>query len=782
MTQLLDWLLGTEGTIEVLDFNCVLKMGLPAWVAVFILALVAFYCHQIYKRERADLNPSLRRLLSSLRFLTYAALLLIFMKPVLQMDRLIEPRSNVVILVDSSKSMGIVEKGAPAAYTALVAKATDLDAAQASKLDRISIAQLILNNGRSDLLAQLKDNYSVHLYSFDKEVVANGVQEENGTAVMPQVTGEVTQLGAAIRQVAQDFRGQPLAGIVVLTDGGSNKGESPVVVAQELGKRGIRVFPVGIGVQEAVDIKIIDANIPELIFKDEELAVEVTFEGASVAGNSVSVDLFLGDERIGGRDVEGRDGVFKENFVIRAETAGDFTFRVTAAGQPNEYFLENNEKTKQIRVIDNAIRILFVIENPSWEYRYLKGLIDRDRRAEAKVFIRRGDLERARSDEQYLPTLPFETMSEDFDCLVFCNIRADYFDTEKMQKIKEYVTEDGGALIMISSTSGTPGTFAGTPIGDMLPVQFSAIAEHESLDLDQRFTRPYPLRLAHEGQFHNITRLSALPDENEALWAQLPPQYWYYSGIKRLKPSAIALVEHGKVVNEYGPIPLVATHRFGKGQVLFMGINSTWRWRHKVGNRYTNRFWIQTIQFMGLPHLLGNMKRVQLMSQGRSFFVGERIDITAKVLSENFTAVRDDFVTLVALNKETSEEKTFKIQRDQAKEGFFAGTVHLQKGLWEVWVDGYAEEDRLTLSIREPHYEFEKPAMQQASLTTIADASGGQFISLVNAASLPDRISQTVQPVRSPVEKSIWDTWLMLLLITFTASLEWCLRKRVDLP
>ena len=109
MTQFLDWLLGTEGTIEVLDFNCVLKMGLPAWVAVFILALVGFYCHKIYKRERPELNPPMRHLLSVLRFLTYAGLLLIFMKPVLQMDRLIEPRSNVVILVDSSKCMGIVE-------------------------------------------------------------------------------------------------------------------------------------------------------------------------------------------------------------------------------------------------------------------------------------------------------------------------------------------------------------------------------------------------------------------------------------------------------------------------------------------------------------------------------------------------------------------------------------------------------------------------------------------------------------------------------------------------
>ncbi len=72
--------------------------------------------------------------------------------------------------------------------------------------------------------------------------------------------------------------------------------------------------------------------------------------------------------------------------------------------------------------------------------------------------------------------------------------------------------------------------------------------------------------------------------------------------------------------------------------------------------------------------------------------------------------------------------------------------------------------------------------MQQASLMAIADASGGQFITLSDAGSLADRISQAVQPIRSPVEKSIWDTWLMLLIITFTSSLEWYLRKRVDLP
>ncbi|RMD80093.1 MAG: hypothetical protein D6820_07245, partial [Lentisphaerae bacterium] len=570
MIRLLDWMFGTHDTAEILDLRCLFHYQLPLWLGLFLLIGIGYYCYRIYLREAPHLSRLVRHTLAFLRFVTYVILLVVILKPILKMDRLTEPRSNLAILVDSSKSMSIVEKGADENYLKMVADAIGKRPGEVKALDRHTILKEFLNRKENNLIRELARRYSLRFYGFDQRVnTLHPDLEEDKAIAIPKPEGEETHVGSAIRHVVHDLRGHPLAGVIMFTDGGNNGGENPEVVAKEVGKRGIRLFPVGIGVPGAVDIKVVDFDIPDLIFKDEDLPVEVTFEGSSVSGNLIQVDLYLGDEKVAGERIEAKDGRFRHTFIMRAKEVGDYVFKVMAEEQPNEYFVQNNVKEKRIKVIDNAIRVLFVIENPCWEYRYLKGMLDQDKRVDAKVFIRRGDPRRAQYDPQYLDRIPFERLNRDFDCLVMTNIRADYFDQSKMEKIRDFVAKDGGSLIMISATSGTPGTYAGTPIGEMLPVRFRPVQEDVSLDFADRFTRPFGLKLTREGRYHPITRLHPLVEENERLWERLPPHYWYYTGIKRLKPSAIALVEHSKAVNEYGPIPLIATHRFGKGQVLF---------------------------------------------------------------------------------------------------------------------------------------------------------------------------------------------------------------------
>ena len=53
-------------------------------------------------------------------------------------------------------------------------------------------------------------------------------------------------------------------------------------------------------------------------------------------------------------------------------------------------------------------------------------------------------------------------------------------------------------------------------------------------------------------------------------------------------------------------MPLLATHYYGKGQVLFVGFEESWRWRYNAADKYFARFWGQIIYQMALPHLLGN--------------------------------------------------------------------------------------------------------------------------------------------------------------------------------
>ena len=112
----------------------------------------------------------------------------------------------------------------------------------------------------------------------------------------------------------------------------------------------------------------------------------------------------------------------------------------------------------------------------------------------------------------------------------------------------------------------------------------------------------------------------------------------------------------------------------------------------------------------------------------------------------------------------------------------FDGAIFLKKVPWEIKVASYENEEQVTLSISEPRFEFENPAMQKKILTIMAEASGGEFIELNALATLAEKIKKNITLSRNVIEKTIWDTWLMLLIITCAASLEWFLRKRKDLP
>jgi hypothetical protein len=42
---------------------------------------------------------------------------------------------------------------------------------------------------------------------------------------------------------------------------------------------------------------------------------------------------------------------------------------------------------------------------------------------------------------------------------------------------------------------------------------------------------------------------------------------------------------------------VVAKHNYGFGRVLYVGIDSTWRWRYRVGDKHHHRFWGQVVRW-----------------------------------------------------------------------------------------------------------------------------------------------------------------------------------------
>ena len=94
--------------------------------------------------------------------------------------------------------------------------------------------------------------------------------------------------------------------------------------------------------------------------------------------------------------------------------------------------------------------------------------------------------------------------------------------------------------------------------------------------------------------------------ENSRAWDNLGKLPWYQP-VAALHEQAFALAEHptDKCAEGKTPQPLVAVRQYGKGQVVYLGFNETWRWRWREDELRFNQFWIQTIRYLCRSKLLG---------------------------------------------------------------------------------------------------------------------------------------------------------------------------------
>ena len=84
---------------------------------------------------------------------------------------------------------------------------------------------------------------------------------------------------------------------------------------------------------------------------------------------------------------------------------------------------------------------------------------------------------------------------------------------------------------------------------------------------------------------------------------------------------------------------LIVRHNYGFGRVLYVGLESTWRWRFKAGDTYHHRFWGQAIRWAASdkPLLVGNEflrfgPRKPAVPQGQEVEMVVRLRETAKKL------------------------------------------------------------------------------------------------------------------------------------------------------
>ncbi|NQZ59402.1 MAG: hypothetical protein HRT88_18275, partial [Lentisphaeraceae bacterium] len=95
---------------------------------------------------------------------------------------------------------------------------------------------------------------------------------------------------------------------------------------------------------------------------------------------------------------------------------------------------------------------------------------------------------------------------------------------------------------------------------------------------------------------------------------------------------------------------------------------------------------------------------------------------------------------------------------------------------------GHAKTTKHRINIHKSNLEFEKTSMDKIQLSQMAEISGGKFISLATIEELPSMMNEKQKLKRAVFERSLWDGWIFIILISLLTSSEWLCRKQENLP
>src|SRR5207253_9952675 len=244
------------------------------------------------------------------------------------------------------------------------------------------------------------------------------------TLAQLRADGDSSQLGTAVRQVLNDFRGSSLAAVIMFSDGVTTDGEDLVRVSRYASQMGVPLFFVGIGdAQDTRDLKLHDVQVEDSVYVNDKLVFEgrVTAQGYS-DGRIVPVTLYEKDssgklKQLAGETVttdrEGKPVKFR--LIHQPKEPGEKTYVLTVPEQEDEVKPADNNRIERSVYVREAklIKVLYVEGYARYEYRFVKNLLeresDRDKRNKTfdlKVLLLDADSEYASEDKSALADFP----------------------------------------------------------------------------------------------------------------------------------------------------------------------------------------------------------------------------------------------------------------------------------------------------------------------------------------------------------------------------------------
>ncbi|WP_338864091.1 glutamine amidotransferase [Myxococcus stipitatus] len=739
---------------------------LPTWALVFLalglllgVALAAWGVRKEPSRAR-------RILLWTLRLGAGVAALFFLLEPGIRHLQVARMKNRVAVLVDRSASMGFPSEPGGPTRTAQVARFLEKAAPG---------------------LAGLQDRFTVELHGFDPELSPVTA----ASLVKEPPRGGTTDLLSALRSVAGAGQGaRKLSGVLLLSDGADNAELKAGAVGRAraaLVDLGVPVSTFTVGQEALKDLSIEGLKVDDFAFVRNSLTVEAEIHGRGFRGQEIPVVLRQEGKTVASKTVrlETSDDVKPVSFTFTPDQTGRFVYTVSVPTFPDEAVAENNSRSFTLKVIRDRVRVLLVVGRPSWDERYLRGLLKQDANVDLISFyiLRTLSDDPGTTNDRELSLIPFpmdeifDTKLDTFDVVIFQNFG--YTDpslsiAEYERNLERYI-HNGGAFVMLGGDSVLGEGRANMPtLMEAQPVAAAGPANPE----------PFTARLTPEGLRHPVTAIGMGASATEAAWAELPP----IPGINmtRARPGATVLLEHPHLTLDGKNVPLVAVWDYGRGRALVMATDASWYWAfaaHRDGSpsRAYDRFWGNALRWLVRDPDLTTLK---VTADPPSVEPGRPVAVVVQARSADYQPAQDAQVRVelfsVASQKPvavqtgaTGQDGVVRVEFAPPEPGPYKLLATAKKGESEL---GQGED---AVAVRAVGPELSDASVRPELMEAIAQVTGGKAFKLPQDG-LPDvpLLDPPVVEVGRAKDQPLWDRWYYLVALIGLLGAEWFARRR----
>ena len=762
----------------------------PIWVIPVGAACASELIFWSYRYEREALEPKRGRFLLGLRLGSLAVLAWIFLEPVYSRYEEREIRREVVILIDSSASMNLVDDGQSATRSELAQQALE----------------------RSGLLDGLEGKIAVREVRAARRALLSDADAIEGW-------DQATDIAGALDEVMEQVPPDQLAGVVLVSDGRHNRPGSIEDAARRYGILDAPIAVIASGSEiPPKDAAIVSVKAPDSVYLGDRvrMAAKLKFDG--YRGKRAKVTLFSGEEELESREVAIPQDHHREEVRFRhvPDEGGIGEYRIVVSGLEDERFDNNNDWSFKTVVTDARTNVLIIEGTPRWEFRYLRNLFyGRDQSVHLQSVLLEPDrivgqqeakipasASRPFGDSKATALPASEEEWRKFDVIIVGDLEVNALSDEQWEILRLCVTDRAALLVLIAGPRSMPHAFSSEAASRLIPVNYAA-SRRTYFGGKEKFN----FALTNVGKSHPITAQVEGRVRNEQVWAEFPELRWRHpiTGIKdgaevllyaensnKKKPVIrsgdrlnAALAEISNRRAREAENALLVTRQTGNGKVAMLLTDRTWRLREGVGDVFHHRFWGQLVRWGAGPNLRSGTKTARLGTDQLTYTGDDPVSIMARLREKNLAPIRDE--ELVAeIFREGEKVGTVPLNYRDGSNGIHQAKAgpYREPGNYEIRLSGSELNEELATNFRVvgslSATELAETTLNLPLLENIARLSGGRILEDGddNLASLFLSGGETREELR---ETTLWDRWPLMLLLVILLTTEWVLRRRSGL-